>query len=641
MVRRLLLTFALALLAACSSAATDAGPTPATPAESATPTATQTPSSPDGPTPTARSEPPAPVSLMYDPPDAPEADLLDLIRRYRGVEASVLPDDRLYRDEAVGNRVDFLLIEPDGPSTYTATATLRAVGARSLWYVADGIDVSDSEVERAARRFDDEVFPAVFDLFAPGREPPGRITIVVAELAGGFAGYFSSSDTLPSSATALTNERMAVYLAPNGDLAGDALQGTLAHELQHVAHWLVDPSESTWVNEGLSELAARELGLPSLPFFPYLRGPDVSLINWPVEIRQSLPNYAGSSLFAGYLTLRTGEENISRLVANEADSIEGIEGYLAEVLPGVGFEQLFADWLVANLVAADAGPYAGPAGGQLPFPQSSVTGPGTARADVPQFGAWYLRVDSRSPLRASFKGLATTPLIPVPPHSGDYCWWGNGGDNIDATLTRSVDLRRVDSATLAFQSWHAIEDEWDFGYVAVSTDGGQRWEALDATGTSSANPIGAAFGPGFTGVSDGWSESTADLTPFAGREVLLRFEYVTDESLHGPGWCIDEIAVPEVNFHDGAEDNDAGWTSAGFIRAARAGVPQRFLVQIVTGEGDGASVSTVDVRADGTASFVIDEPATVIVSGLSRKARQPAEFTVEFDGSSAAAASIP
>jgi hypothetical protein len=577
--------------------------------------------------------------LAGDPPNAPEANLLDLIRRYRGVEADVLPADRLYRDEPLGNRVEFLLVEPNGPSSYAAMAELRTVSERALWYIGDGIDVSDSEVERAARRFDEEVFPGVFDLFAPGREPPGRITIVVAELAGGLAGYFSSNDSLPRSATALTNERIAIYLAPGADLAGDDFQGTLAHELQHVAHWLVDPSESTWVNEGLSEFAARTLGFPSLPFFPYTRGPGVSLTNWPLEIHQSLPNYAGSSLFAGYLAQRTGKENLSQLVATSTDSIAGVEDYLDTVAPALDFEQLFADWLVANRVAADEGLYVTPNGGQIPFPQVTLARPGTVRADVPQFGGWYLRVDTDSLLRATFKGLTTTPLIPVPPHSGDYCWWGNGGDSIDATLTRSVDLQQVDAATLTFQSWHAIEDEWDFGYVAVSTDGGRRWEALGATGTSRENPIGVAMGPGFTGVTDGWVESTADLTPFAGREVLLRFEYVTDESLHGPGWCIDEIAIPQVGFYDGAEDEGVGWTSAGFIRAPRAGVPQRFLVQIVTGKGNEARVSAVNVKPDGAATFVIDEPVTVIVSGLSRKARQPARFTIKFDGSAPSAAS--
>ena len=68
----------------------------------------------------------------------------------------------------------------------------------------------------------------------------------------------------------------------------------------------------------------------------------------------------GSSLFASYLAERTGEGNLSILVAQATDGIEGVDAYLDLVQPGLDFEGMFANWLVANIVDADEGPREAP-----------------------------------------------------------------------------------------------------------------------------------------------------------------------------------------------------------------------------------------------------------------------------------------
>ena len=57
-----------------------------------------------------------------------------------------------------------------------------------------------------------------------------------------------------------------------------------------------------------------------------------------------------------------------------------------------------------------------------------------------------------------------------------------------------------------------------------------------------------AFGPGFYGESGdgdeaGWVERGGRLERFAGQNVLVRFEYVTDGATHGAGWAIDDVAA--------------------------------------------------------------------------------------------------
>ena len=71
-----------------------------------------------------------------------------------------------------------------------------------------------------------------------------------------------------------------------------------------------------------------------------------------------------------------------------------------------------------------------------------------------------------------------------------------------------------------------------------------------------------------------------DLTPYAGKNILLRFEYVTDDAVNKQGFSIDDIRIPEIGFQDDAESDAGGWEPRGFVRSDNA-VPQRYIVQIV------------------------------------------------------------
>ena len=146
--------------------------------------------------------------------------------------------------------------------------------------------------------------------------------------------------------------------------------------------------------------------------------------------------------------------------------------------------------------------------------------------------------------------------------------------------------------------------------------------------SSTRDPLQTAFGPSYTGSSGGWRREQIDLSPFAGREILLRFEYVTDDAVNGAGWCIDDIAIPDAGFFDDAE-SDAGWTSAGFVRAGGHSVAQEFAVRLAQGAGGDAVVVPLPPGAGGRRHFSIDAPATLIVVPFAPKTTQPAVFTVE------------
>ena len=182
----------------------------------------------------------------------------------------------------------------------------------------------------------------------------------------------------------------------------------------------------------------------------------------------------------------------------------------------------------------------------------------------------------------------------------------------------------MSAATLRFSHWHEVEEGWDYAYVSASRDG-ERWEALPATGTSAANPLGVALGPGYTGASGGWTEAEASLDDYAGGKVLVRFEYVTDQSTHGAGWCIDAIELPQAGFADGAEGAGGGWTAEGFVRVPKGGVAQPYVLRVVSGQGADLDVRAIEVDANGRAVFRVEGRTIIAVSGLARHTRQPAE----------------
>ena len=598
----------LVLISGCSSS-----PTP-TPTVGLLPTTT--PFTSATPTPNA-----APTSV----PDAPESDWLKIVERYRGIVADPLPDHTLYADEPVGTSRSFSVLDVTEPSVDLVQAHLQYVSERALWYTADDLNIPQRDLEATARRFDDFVFNEVFQTFAPSAKLPGRITILNAE-PNSLAGYFQASDSLPRSPVPFSNERVMLVMNGTLDLGSDRYLGTLAHELQHLANWLVDPTEATWVSEGLAELSAALLGLPAFSYQTYLSNPNVSLANWPEDFGIIASAYSGASLFSRYVADRFGVDSLATLVAEPADGADGLQRFLDGLGTNLAFSELFGDWLVANLGTPGTGVYR--------YEQS----PGAARIDeiltasdhveltVHQIGGTYARVTvGDEPVSVTFDGVSTTPVIPVPPHGGDRCWWSNRGDSIDSTLTREFDLSTVASATLRFWSWYDIEEAFDYGYVAVSVDGGDRWEALEGTFTTDDDPTGSSLGNAYTGRTADWQEDVVDLTPYVGAPVLVRFNYITDESLNNAGWCIDDITLAELGYEDDVE-SPSDWDAQGFVRMANDGVDQSFVVRVVTGRGSTADVRDVTLDENNDATFVIDGSAVIVVGGLTPKTTQPARF---------------
>lgn len=586
----------------------------------AQPTATPATASPpaaDSPTPTATPTP----SLGANPP---ERDRIDLARRYLGLPANA---PRVARTEPfayeVGDSEAFSLLDLDGPSTYEVIATLRAITDHAYLFVQDGTAYNDSALQQIAADFEGEVWPKVTAAFGepwtPGVDGDPRITILHADLRGG-GGYVSGADSFPREVAPISNEREMLYIERSVlSTPGVQYNDLVAHELQHLIHAHADDGEESWVNEGLSQVASQLVGGGEVWIPQFLAQPDLQLDHWPSGA-DSIPNYAASELFFTYLLDHYGgRANASTLLNEPGDSWDGVDAYLAAY--DRTSDDVFADWVIANWLDAADGPHSHPNLNLTTSVSQSVAAGESGDGTVRQYATDYFRIPAGSGTVFGFQGEETVS-IGVPDHDGAF-WWSGRGDSIDSRLTRQIDLRDVDEATLRFDAWYDIERGWDYAYVAASTDDGATWRTLPGQHTTADNPTGASFGHGYTGASSGWITEEIDLSEFAGRKVLIRFEYVTDDSANEVGFAVDNIAVPEIGLEDGAE-TAAGWQAEGFRRVTSP-LKQEWLVQAIYGDGE---VYAIDVGEDGSGGLLFDDSreTVIVIAAITRGTTEPASY---------------
>lgn len=527
---------------------------------------------------------------------------------------------------------------------YRIPAVLQAISPRAYWLIAEGFTPPPDALRRAVDTFEGHIAPRVQEVVG-GTWPPGingdpRLTILYGPLRGA-AGYYSAADEYPSVVHPYSNQRRMLYLNSRVlSMGTEAFAMVLAHELQHAFHYTADPTEETWVNEGLAELATELAGYPSSIAREFARRPSTSLTEWPEEPSAAIPNYGAALLFFRYLFQHYGGKGAIPLLVHEpADGIAGVEAFLARIGAGKTFLQVFKDWAVANGLGreGDAPPFYREGAPRLSLP--SAIGPGQReQGTLSPFAAAYVPIAATpgAPLRLSFRGDPTTSLAPSPFPSGEGCWFSNRGDAIASRLTRAIDLTGVSQATLRFRLWYDIEEGWDYLYASVSTDGGRSWETLRGRYTTARNPLGTAFGHGWTGASHGWVEEEIDLTPYAGRRVLLRFEYVTDEAINLGGACVDDLAIPEVGWRDNALGN-RGWEAEGWVRIPPR-VPVQWGVRLVMERREGRPlVEDLPVDAQGRGEWVLQTPpdltrALLVVLNTTPLVRRPAAWQVEVGG---------
>lgn len=508
----------------------------------------------------------------------------------------------------VGDRQEFWVSDQSTKNYFKINASLRYATQHVYMWVQDSLKLTDDVIRRAGDEFEHKIFPTNARYF--GNQWPGnqkvRLHILNASIPG-VGGYYSSADEYPRQINPRSNERPMFYINVDAYKPGTPdYGGVLAHEFQHMIHWHQDPQEPSWVNEGLSELAASLNGYGGdRATSAFASNPDVQLNAWADTPQAAGPHYGNAYLFATYFFQRFGEKALRNLVASPQQGIAGFEEVLKKDDLGTTFDDLFRDWLIANYLddpTVGDGRYAYKDINVHVQPQQTVRDlPARSQETVHQYAADYFRLVPSQPgdVVVTFRGAPTIKLVDNDPHSGRYEWYSNRGDNSNTSLTRAFDLTSVKSASLETWVWYDLEEDFDYAYVEVSIDGGKTWDILQGQYTRDTNPNGNNFGHGWTGKSGGgktpqWVQEKIDLSPYAGKPILLRFEVITDDAYNSPGFVIDDISIPEINYRDDAETSDAGWLARGFIRTDNT-LPQRFLAQSIEVDQQGTHIRLLPI----------------------------------------------
>jgi immune inhibitor A len=528
-----------------------------------------------------------------------------------------------------------------GPTTFH----LRYRSEHAYFWFEAGTVVDPGKLESAARFFEEHIWPlnnAIYgDEWNPGIDGDSRLHIVnQRSIALSIAGAFNPEDQCPRSLCPSSNQREIIYInleiAP---LNSSLYLGTLAHEHQHLIQHHVDGNESRWFNEGLSQLAEHLNGFEPMEISggnlrDFLRNPDHPLNGWASDIWSLGEYYGASYLFLVYLYERFGLDFIRQVARNPYDGLAGVERTLADSGQTVSVDDVFVDWSLANYLDD---PRVGD--GRYYYQSLDIPariqplvfdlGQGSAHytTTVNQYGTDYVRLGPAGTYDFSFDGSDQAPVIGTHPYLGNWMWWSYNDMSSAARLTGAFDLTGLDTATLAFRVWWSMEEE-DWFQVLVSDSGGQDWQIVGGPHAISADA--GTPGAHYSGKDGEWIAEQIDLSAYTGKQVLIRFEYLTDGFLTLDGVALDQIEIVELGYTDGAESPHSLWNPEGFVRVP-AQVAQQWAVTLVVEPPDGApTVQPLVVDAGNTTGAHVTIPeggtATLVIAAMAPFSTQPASY---------------
>jgi hypothetical protein len=363
-------------------------------------------------------------------------------------------------------------------------------------------------------------------------------------------------------------------------------ESVVAHEFQHNIHRDWNAGDETFMNEGCSEYAQILCGWPHTLWSHinnYLYTPDNSLTVWgdqgDINI---LADYGAAALWVTYLSDHYGGSNtIKYFVQAGVPGPPGVNAALEHFGYRERFDDVFHDWRLANLIHSDfpgckrynyttldlgrppaisASRYT-VSGIPVPLRKGTDFGPtwtylgyNTGISTIGPYGSDYIVLNNWDKLGIiHFDGddFLTLPSGQRWTLTADG-WWSGQANLMDTLLYGKIYVDPK-NPTLEITTKYDTENQWDFGFVQVSKDGGKTWASQSNSYTTSSHDPGAhpdivANLPGLTGQSTGypeWVTMTFDLTAYARKTVMIGFRYMTDWSTFGAGWYIKEAKVSD------------------------------------------------------------------------------------------------
>ncbi|MCP4356644.1 MAG: hypothetical protein GY796_01320, partial [Chloroflexi bacterium] len=586
----------------------------------------------------------------------PLRDDVQLAAAYRGL--SGLPELPVANDPlSIGQEETFNITNNDTNEVGQIDAVLLGISERAYFWFDTGSGSyrpNQNDVNTITVAFDD-LYDTAVNYFGPplipGIDGDDHLHIVNASPLAlcdvtlattqecGLAGYFNGRDNLPRTVQPNSNERDMFVM--NMDWFGTEFYlNVLGHEFRHMIEDNYDQGDIGWEVEGSATLAEDLLGRPANAQERgnrFLENPDQQLNSWTNGDKTS--HYGQGYLLNRYIYDQLGPDIYRQFAQHTAPGLQAIDALAAQHNLPVNGLTLWLDWLVALAIHnhPNAPPFYqfGNVGLNTATTTPIQTLPAVQETTVSQYAADYYTLPADGSLTIEFIGSTVVPLLPVTPVSGQMMWLGQRGNSRNPRLTRTVDLSAVEKATLEYAAYVDMEHGYDFAYISISEDDGRSWTPLSAPHMLGQNhqddPAEIALADSFyTGQTQAWVQETVDLTPYAGREIQLRFEYVTDQAVNYGGFALDNIAVPEIGFYDDAESEMGGWQVAGFVRATAA-APQNWHLQLIT-FGDGIpSVTNLPLDEDQTTAVNLtinqdEKQPILIVAATAPDTLQPAHY---------------
>ena len=377
-------------------------------------------------------------------------------------------------------------------------------------------------------------------------------------------------------------------------------ESIIAHEYQHLIHDDWNTNDPSWMNEACSMFAEPLCGYPVDygAIRRFLFTPDNSLNLWGDQGADNiLADYGSSFLWAMYLNDHYGGPAFfSHFVNAGIPGEDGIDATLEFLGYEERFMDVFHDWRIANLVHSGDGKYnyksidlsedneelegtqltvQEVSGKKIPWTYAgsefgttwSLDGDDTFVSGVSPFGSDYISFpDLKGLNKFKFDGdeLAFVPVDDYDRWTYDGVEWYSGASSLTNSLI-ATPISVGDNAVLTFNTYWDIEDEWDFAFVQVSTEGTWEsdWTSLELEGlttsviASGGHPNAYDNLPGFYGWSGGYVELEFDLSAYAGQDIYIGFRYVTDWAFEYEGWYLESV---EMSDDTGTYDIEADLT---------------------------------------------------------------------------------
>jgi len=579
----------------------------------------------------------------------PENDPYELACRLKGI--CNVPTTVQGKEYKVGDKEQFWILNSDTIEYSQITATLLYITPHTYFWAEEGANADLNDVKALMDTFENEIYPTDREFFGseanPGIDGDPHIFVIYASgLGNSVAGYFNSTDSVNPIIDEYSNAHETYMLSSTQHLASEYTYAVLAHEFVHMIQFAADRNEVSWLSEGFAEVGAfiNEYN-PGTFAWEYTQSPDLQLTTWESGGQSNRRHYGQSFLYLTYFLDRFGEEATQALTSNPENDIQSVDKTLTQLsitdsLTGeiITADDVFLDWATAlylldERIGDGRYTYYNYPDAPQTFDTDTITTCPQSPLDfsVNQYGIDYINISCAGDHTLTFSGSTAIGLLPTEVHSGRYAFWSNKGDLSDMTLTREFDFSSVSGPVeINYWTWYDIEEDWDYVYLEVSTDG-ETWEILNTPSSTDTNPSGNSYGWGYTGQTNGWIEETVDLSDYAGQNIFVRFEYITDLAVNGQGLLLDDISIDAINYQSDFEADDGGWEAKGFARVENI-LSQTYRLSLIV-KGDTTTVTNIELNPDQTIEIPLSlsagEEATLIVTGNTRFTIIPAPYRIE------------